>query len=81
MVAEDAPNVQVIMLRLSSLFQDTDERSKPAVTLSAVHRAKGLEWDRTFLLEGTFRRERGGEEANVWYTAVTRAKRELVWVV
>jgi len=80
-VAEDAPNVAVITLRLQSLFQDTDERSKPAVTLSSVHRAKGLEWDRVFALEKTLRRERGGEEANIWYVLVTRAKRELIWVV
>jgi superfamily I DNA/RNA helicase len=81
-VADDAPNVATITMRLNSLFQDSDQcdPTRPVVILSSVHRAKGLEWDRVFMLMDTFRRQVGGEEANIWYVATTRARKELVLV-
>lgn len=69
------------------------EKPGNTVLFSSVHRAKGLERDRVFLLMGTFRAsfsadcdERPGrrgdthEEANLLYVATTRAKRSLVLV-
>jgi len=51
------------------------------VVLSTTHKAKGLEWDRVFLLSSTYRITTGaGEEANIYYVAVTRAKSELYLV-
>lgn len=62
------------------------------ITLSTVHKAKGLEADRVFLLRETFpkfqdRKDPFGEpvpipaeEDNVLYVAITRAKHELTWV-
>lgn len=62
------------------------------ITLSTVHKAKGMEASTVFLLKQTFfryqnRRDRNGnllpipqEEINVEYVAITRAKRTLVWV-
>ena len=62
------------------MFQDTDATSKPCVILSSVHKAKGLEWNRVWLLTETFRKGKGVEEDNIWYVAVTRAKQSLFLV-
>lgn len=79
-LAEGCDTVPAIETRLASLFQDTDSTSKPAVVLSSTHKAKGLEWHNVYLLAETFRQSRGGEEANIYYVAVTRAMRSL-WFV
>lgn len=63
--------------RLSKPPAGAAERS---VCLSSVHRAKGLERERVWMLADTFRRGRSLDETNLWYVAVTRAKRELVLV-
>lgn len=65
---------------ISKLFDDTDDEKK--VILSTTHKAKGLERDRVFVLAGTYRYGPGvtGEEANLWYVAITRAKKELYLV-
>lgn len=79
-VAEGASNVEEIQSRLLSMFQDSEGFAKPAVVLSSVHKAKGLEWSRVFLIAKTFRPNAGDEEANIYYVAVTRAKSELTFV-
>lgn len=79
-VALDCDSVDEVETRLRDLFQDTDEKSKPAVVLSSVHKAKGLEWSSVYLLNETFRRGRGSEEDNIWYVAVTRAINRLSFV-
>ena len=66
------------------------ERPGNVVLFSSVHRAKGLERDRVFLLIGTFRANLDGqvqvfgkrrtdtaEEVNLLYVAATRAKKTL----
>jgi superfamily I DNA/RNA helicase len=62
------------------LFTETPEEDK--VVLSTVHKAKGLESDWVFLLKESFYLwgDKGGEEANIEYVAITRAKKGLVWV-
>jgi hypothetical protein len=82
-LAENCNSIQEVEQRIYSLFQDTDKTSKPAVILSTVHRAKGLEADRVFMLMSTFQNRRAGneiEEANVKYVAITRAKVSLFLV-
>jgi superfamily I DNA/RNA helicase len=79
-VAEGVSSVSEIEVRLSELFQDTDGFSKPAVVLSSVHKAKGLEWNRVYILSKTFKPGNEGEESNIYYVAITRAKNELVFV-
>ena len=72
-----------INLKIDSINKS---RSKKGVSISTMHKAKGLEWDTLFLLganEGTVPSEKtveqGGleEERRLFYVAVTRAKREL----
>ncbi len=82
-VAEDAKSVFEIETRLNNLFSDTDSNPRPAVVLSSTHKAKGLEYDRVFLLESTFSPHWTSdinEESNIKYVAITRAKKELTWV-
>lgn len=57
----------------------TDDTGKDIVLLSTAHKAKGLEWDRVCVLKDTFKQEEGDEEANVWYVAITRPKKELIF--
>jgi superfamily I DNA/RNA helicase len=66
-----------LLARLESLF--SDDQTTRRLMFSSVHRAKGLESDRVFVLIDTFR---GGsvEEENLWYVAVTRSKRHLFLV-
>jgi len=65
---------------IEKLFNDVDDTNK--VILSTTHKAKGLERDRVFILVNTYRYGPGvlGEEANLWYVAVTRSKSELYLV-
>lgn len=67
---------------LSRLFRDD---MKGAVVCSTIHKAKGLETDRVFILcetfRGDFRFPSGSiEEDNLKYVAITRTKKELVFV-
>lgn len=74
---EGASTVAELEARVEEMFSDAVERR--AVTCSTVHRAKGLETERVFLLKDTFRSGRL-EEDNLRYVAITRAKQTLVWV-
>lgn len=60
---------------IDTLFSDVDDSAK--VVFSTTHKAKGLERDRVFVLANTYRKGAGGEEDNLWYVAVTRAKSSL----
>lgn len=67
------------------------EKPGNVVLFSSVHRAKGLERQRVYVLTSTFRTPLAGggqgpgrgdpsEETALWYVAITRAQRELVLV-
>jgi superfamily I DNA/RNA helicase len=77
-VAEDCANVAAIEDKIVSLFEDSDSARKPAVVCSSVHKAKGLEWNKVCLVEDSFKSRTEGEESNIYYVAVTRAKSTLV---
>jgi hypothetical protein len=76
-LAEGARSVDEVLNTIQTLFSDKDDGSR--IVLSTTHRAKGLERDRAWVLRDTYRRN-STEEENLWYVAVTRAKRELLLV-
>ena len=76
-LAEGADSVRELKSNIERLFSDTDDSKK--VILSTTHKAKGLERDTVFMLTNTYRYS-GGEESNIRYVAITRAKKELYFV-
>jgi DNA helicase-2/ATP-dependent DNA helicase PcrA len=83
-------NVGDIKKVLANVFNKEESGGKvPGVHLSSVHRAKGLEADRVFIIRPDLLphpgiSKRGGwhelQENNLWYVACTRSKRELYFV-
>lgn len=72
---------------LHALLQRLTMSREASIRLATVHGTKGLEADRVYLLRQTFARhdrpddeEISEEELNIEYVAITRARRELVWV-
>jgi superfamily I DNA/RNA helicase len=80
-LAEGCASVPEILTRVNTLFGDSEsgEVEKKFVVCSSVHRAKGLEADRVFVLVHTLS-EKGREEKNISYVAYTRAKSHLTMV-
>lgn len=76
-----------VIRKIESVF--TDDKGAPGIRLSSIHKAKGLEADRVFLLEpegatvphpmakSAWQME---QEMNLRYVAITRAIKELVFV-
>lgn len=67
---------------------ENDVKSKGILTLSSCHRAKGLEWDRVFILGRSelmpspmaHQEWQQEQELNLIYVAITRAKKVLIEV-
>lgn len=77
-LTEDLEDTEQVRERIQELFGEAAHKAR--ITFSTVHKAKGLEWDRVFLLRWTFNEDAKGEERNICYVAVTRAINELYWV-
>ncbi len=77
-ISEGAASVADVVARIESLFADTNDSSR--IALSTTHKAKGLERDRVWMLTATYRRRPGVEEANLAYVAISRARKSLVLV-
>ena len=79
-LAEGLASVDELIARIRSLFDDATPGN--AVICSSVHRAKGLESARVFLIADTLYpgRRKNEEEIHIHYVAITRAKNELVMV-
>lgn len=80
-------NHQAVLANLTALFGGEAGNGASPVVLSTIHRAKGREADRVFLLAADLLAaapaaspEEDESEANVLFVALTRAKRELVLV-
>ena len=70
--------VSAIAEEIRALYSD-DARSN-AVVLSTVHRAKGKQAQRVYLVWGTFLKRPGTAERSIAYVATTRAQSELYFV-
>lgn len=90
LLAEGKQNVSDLIEFIESLFGDTLDGEPPNVlTLSTVHKSKGREWNRVYLLGRAMympskwaRKEwQMQQESNLMYVAVTRAKAELIEVI
>lgn len=77
-LADGVATVPELHSRLERIFSEV--RAGRAVRLSSVHKAKGLEWARVFVLEQTLRAGHNIEEDNIAYVAVTRARQHLTMV-
>ena len=77
-LCEGASTLADVKENIKKLFSDGDDTNR--VMLSSTHKAKGLERDRVFLLKNTYRPSKGQEEKNLYYVAITRARRELYLV-
>jgi superfamily I DNA/RNA helicase len=78
-LCEGAESIAAVEKRMETLFSDDERGVAGFITCSSVHRSKGLEADRVFILTDTLK-ENAEEERNIVYVAVTRAKRELYYV-
>lgn len=82
-LCEGRRTTREVLDAIRSIFQDKDPSY--SVIFSSVHRAKGLEADRVYVAVDTFYlgapdKRRREEEENLYYVAVTRAHKELVFV-
>jgi superfamily I DNA/RNA helicase len=79
-LCEGLVHVAELKDRLSNLFSENNVAS--SIVCSSIHKSKGLESNRVYLLADTLypRGRTGEEERNIHYVGVTRAKRELVIV-
>jgi len=78
-LAEGAKSITEIEERIEGLFSDDGLGTAGMITCSSIHKAKGLEADRVFILEDTLRNH-NIEEINLRYVAITRTKQTLVFV-
>jgi len=81
---EGALTLEEVNKNINNLFRD---KPGTGVLLSSVHRAKGLEADRVFILQPELMPHPMakttwaiGQEYNLKYVAITRAIKELVWI-
>ena len=60
---------------IDAMFYEKDDTNR--IMLSSIHKAKGLERNRVFLLNKTCKPEVNQEEKNIYYVGITRAKNSL----
>lgn len=81
---EHADTVEEVKSKINSLFDDSN---RGLLTLSTIHKAKGLEWTRVFILDWHLVPSKWAkqpwqtaQERHLQYVAVTRAKLELIFI-
>jgi superfamily I DNA/RNA helicase len=80
-LAAASSSIEELMERIDRLFSSRPNKQN-CVTLATTHQAKGLERNRVWVLRDTYMRPNrlgqvSQEEKNLYYVAVTRARREL----
>lgn len=84
---EEQRTVEGVVKKIETVF--TDEEGNTGIRLSSIHKAKGMEATRVFLLqpEGASiphpmakTSQQREQEMNLLYVAITRAKEELIYV-
>lgn len=78
-LGEGLSTIDQLQTRIRTIFGDIKNPPPGAIVLASVHKSKGLEYRRVWMLESTFRL-RGPEDENLYYVAVTRAKETLFLV-
>lgn len=76
-LCEDTSTLKEVKENIDKLFKDNEE--KDIVLFSSIHRIKGKETDRVFVLADTLN-SNSQEELNLHYVAITRAKKHLFMV-
>lgn len=81
-------NEDILIATINALFDDDDKQENKGVTLSTVHKAKGREWDRVFIINpdklpliwADQKPHEYEQEKHIEYVAYTRPKFELCFV-
>lgn len=85
-IMEGCNTLDEVRQRINNLFKDSNGDAKYTVVLSTVHKAKGREWDRVFVLgyneympsKWAKKDWERGQERNLLYVAATRTKGDLI---
>jgi superfamily I DNA/RNA helicase len=85
-LAEDCKTIDELITKISAIFSDDD--SKSGITLSTIHKFKGLEAENVFIIEPQlipfpYYLDRVGalqQEQNLEYVAITRAINKLEYI-
>jgi len=82
---EGERTIEALFAKIDALFTDNGAGK---LTLCTIHKSKGLEWDRVFILDrelmpSKYARQAWqlAQETNIHYVAITRARRELRYLV
>ena len=78
-ITETCKNVDEVTQKILALFTDDGLGDAGVITCSSVHKSKGLEAKRVFVLMDTLR-DFNQEELNIKYVAITRAIETLFYV-
>jgi DNA helicase-2/ATP-dependent DNA helicase PcrA len=79
---EGITNLRAFLREVEDRAEQNNPPTLPGVTLATLHSAKGLEWEKVYLVgasEGIlpWRGESIDEERRLFYVGITRAKRTL----
>jgi DNA helicase-2/ATP-dependent DNA helicase PcrA len=85
---EDDRTLQRLYANIESLFAPTDTDDYSGVTLSTIHKSKGLEWPTVFILDAdrlqpskyATQKWSRVQEYNLMYVAATRAQESLTYI-